>query len=277
MTTGSSYEQELAAWRREVEETLRAEDGWLSVIALVWLREGDTTIGADAACDVALPTVASPREVGRIAYDGRVAVLHAAPGAEVRVNGEPIGASELRPDVPGPPDVVAAGEVTFALIRRGGRLGVRVRHRNSPARLGFVGRRWYPPRDEYRVEAAFTPYDPPRTVAITSVLGDVEQMAAAGVAAFRLHGQELRLEALERRGGGLWFIFRDATSGNTTYPASRFLYTAAPRYGRVTLDFNRAVSPPCAFTEHATCPLPPPGNQLPVPIEAGERYEAAHV
>jgi uncharacterized protein (DUF1684 family) len=41
--------------------------------------------------------------------------------------------------------------------------------------------------------------------------------------------------------------------------------------GRVTIDFNRTVNLPCAFTTYATCPLPPAENRLPVPVEAGER------
>ena len=68
----------------------------------------------------------------------------------------------------------------------------------------------------------------------------------------------------------LFFIFRDATSGKTTYGAGRFLHADPPKDGRVILDFNKAYSPPCAVTPYATCPLPPPQNRLPVAIEAGE-------
>jgi uncharacterized protein (DUF1684 family) len=39
----------------------------------------------------------------------------------------------------------------------------------------------------------------------------------------------------------------------------------------VVVDFNRAVNLPCAYTDLATCPLPPPENRLPVAIEAGEK------
>ena len=55
-----------------------------------------------------------------------------------------------------------------------------------------------------------------------------------------------------------------------TYGAGCFLYTPLPQGGKVTLDFNKAFSPPCAFTPFATCPLPPPQNRLPIRIEAGE-------
>ena len=71
-----------------------------------------------------------------------------------------------------------------------------------------------------------------------------------------------------------FFIFKDPTAGRDTYPAGRYLYTDLPKDGAVTLDFNKAESPPCAFTAYATCPLPPPQNRLSVRIEAGEKKPA---
>ncbi|GAB4215452.1 MAG: hypothetical protein OHK0022_55370 [Roseiflexaceae bacterium] len=92
-----------------------------------------------------------------------------------------------------------------------------------------------------------------------------------GAVVFTLGGQEYRLDAASLSAHGLFLVFRDQTSGNETYGAARFLSTPPPQDGLVTLDFNRAVHPPCAFTEFATCPLPPRQNHLPVRIAAGER------
>ena len=70
-------------------------------------------------------------------------------------------------------------------------------------------------------------------------------------------------------------IFRDRTAGDSTYPAGRFLYVAKPdANGRVVVDFNRAYTPPCAFTPFATCPLPPRQNWLPLAVRAGEQKPA---
>ena len=79
-----------------------------------------------------------------------------------------------------------------------------------------------------------------------------------------------------RRARELWFILRDQTSGQETYPAGRFLYADLPKAGKVVLDFNKAYNPPCAFTAFATCPLPPPQNWMPVRIEAGELNYGTH-
>jgi len=69
----------------------------------------------------------------------------------------------------------------------------------------------------------------------------------------------------------LWLVFRDGTSGHETYRI-RFLYTARPdTNGEVTLDFNRAENPPCAYNAFTTCPIPPPQNRLPFAVPAGER------
>ena len=135
--------------------------------------------------------------------------------------------------------------------------------------------------------ATFVPHEKPVTLNVPTVLGTMERMPSPGYASFELPaaqapdgppaGSPLRLDAvLEPGETELFFIFRDATSGKSTYGAGRFLYAGPPVDGRVVLDFNRAYSPPCAFTPHATCPLPPPNNRLAVAIEAGEMFAGHH-
>ena len=97
-----------------------------------------------------------------------------------------------------------------------------------------------------------------------------EQLQSEGVAVFTRGGKEYRLEPVTED-GELFFVMRDATSGKTTYAASRFLYSALPKDGFVELDFNKAENPPCVFTNYATCPLPPPQNRLTLSIDAGEK------
>ena len=66
-------------------------------------------------------------------------------------------------------------------------------------------------------------------------------------------------------------MLRDLTSQSETYPAARFLYTDAPVNGKLTLDFNKTVNPPCAYSPYTTCPLPTEQNRLRTRIEAGEK------
>jgi uncharacterized protein (DUF1684 family) len=109
-------------------------------------------------------------------------------------------------------------------------------------------------------------------------VGTVSPLPSPGYVTFELDGRELRLDPVleEPDAKELFYIFRDTTAGKDTYPAGRFLYSEMPKDGQVVLDFNKAYSPPCAFTSFATCPLPPRQNRLDVRIEAGEKKPAGH-
>ncbi len=265
-----NYAAEILAWRAQAEAVLRADEGWLTLVGLFWLQEGENAVGSALSSAVRLPERA-PAEAGTLVLrDGRV-TLRMRPGLAATLGGEPADGRELRPDTDGPPERVRLGDVALWVIVRGGRVGVRVSDRHSASRRDFGGRHWFPVDPTYRIPARFEPYDPPKTLAITNILGDTSDVASPGAVVFELDGQEHRLDASSLSEHGLFLVFRDGTSGAETYGAARFLTTPPPEDGRLTLDFNRAVHPPCAFTEFATCPLPPRQNHLPVRIEAGER------
>ena len=169
-----------------------------------------------------------------------------------------------------PPDQFKVGSLKLGVIKRGNRYGLRVRDKNSPARLHFKGLKWFPARANYRVIATFTPYDEPKEIIIMNVLGDELKLKTPGLLTFTLNGQKFELRPVVEDEKKLFIIFRDLTAGKTTYPAGRFLYADLPKDGKVVLDFNRAENPPCAFTEFATCPLPPRQNFMKIAINAGE-------
>ena len=103
-----------------------------------------------------------------------------------------------------------------------------------------------------------------------TITGEPAEALAPGKAHFEVGGQAVSLEPTVD-GDGLFFVFKDATAPRETYGGGRFLSAAAPKDGKVILDFNRAYNPPCAFSAFATCPLPTPENVLHVRIEAGEK------
>jgi uncharacterized protein len=271
------YVHEIEGWRAKREEGLRAPDGWLSVVGLHWLREGTSTVGSAEDSDIRLPLPAPPR-VGTIDFTNGKAVIHVAPGVTVRSQDKPVTELELHSDKGGKPDVLAIGPVSMYVIERGGRHALRVKDAESAQRRSFRGLEWYPVREDLRIRARFTPYDPPKKIPIANVLNTVEPMPSPGYVTFHLGGRQLRLDPVleEPDAKELFFIFKDTTAGKDTYPAGRFLYAEMPKNGQVVLDFNKAYSPPCAFTSFATCPLPPRQNRLDVRIEAGERKPAGH-
>ncbi len=266
----ASYRDEIALWRQNREEGLKKEGGWPSVAGLHWLKEGDNAIGGGAGNDYVLPAGSAPDRVGVIMLLNRRAFLKVAPGVTVHVNGNPFTDSELKTDAQGKPDKVTLNDLAFTVIQRGKRTGIRLWDNNAPARKNFTGLKWYPTDKAYRITAKFVPYAPPRKMSILNILGDMEEGVSPGYVTFVLKGQEYRLET-QSEGDELFINFKDETSGKETYPPGRFLYASKPVNGQVVLDFNRAYNPPCAFTEFATCPLPPSQNRLKVRIEAGEK------
>lgn len=276
----AAHRREVEAWQKARDARLRSDTGWLTLAALYWLHPGVNRFGAAAGNDLVLPPGA-PAQAGTLRLDAGQVTVELAAGGSATVAGQPITKRVLRSDTGGAePDVVALGSVTLQIIERQGRLAVRVKDRNSEVRRTFKGMTYFAIDPRYRVVARFTPHPQPRSISVPSVLGSAETLPSPGIATFELGGQSCSLEPVIENPGDtqLFFIFRDRTAGKTTYGAGRFLYAEPPRNGEVVLDFNKAYSPPCAFTPFATCPLPPPQNRLPLAIEAGERYQgdAAH-
>lgn len=250
------------AWRQDRESHLTADDGWLTVVGLYWLREGRNTFGTDPANDMVFPPGSAAPRAGAFEFrDGRTVLIEESqPGRRV----------EMKPDSDGEPTTIQRGRLSFHVIQRGERFGIRLRDTQSEYRSHFTGLEWYPVNEENRVVGRFVPFEEPKALIVPSVLGDTQEYVSPGYVEFEWRGERCRLEPAQSE-DELFFIFKDATSGRATYPAGRFLYAAPPAGGTVVLDFNRAYNPPCAFTPYATCPLPPPQNRLTVAVEAGEK------
>jgi uncharacterized protein (DUF1684 family) len=167
-----------------------------------------------------------------------------------------------------------SGDTVVELAKRGGEYIVRPRHPGNPLLAGYCGTPAYAPDPRFKVAGTFVPFREPRAITVGAAVEGIQHVyEAPGEIRFRLDGQDLTLTAFNGHATGtLSILFTDATSGKTTYAANRSLAVAAPGPdGGVVLDFNRAVNLPCAYTDLATCPLPPAGNRLPVAIEAGEQ------
>jgi hypothetical protein len=277
----ADWQPRLETWRSEREAGLKRPNGWLSLVGLWWLQPGETPFGSDPSLPIALPPGSAPERAGTLVLEGDTVTLRPAPGAAVAVNGTPAtDGMTLAPDASGKPDVVTVGRVSFTVIRRGSKVGVRAKDPESPALAQFHGLAWYPPDPAWRIPARFERAAEPKQVTVPSAGGVEQPMWALGVAHFTLDGRERTLISL---GGSpddkeLFFVFKDRTTGEETYGAGRFLDADAPGPdGGFVLDFNTAYNPPCAFTPFATCPLPPKENALDVAVRAGEKkYAGGH-
>jgi uncharacterized protein (DUF1684 family) len=266
-TDNASFEAANAQWRKTRLERLTRPEGWLSVVALIPLREGTN--------EVQLP--AKPPVTARMTLQNGKVTLASDPA--FTVDGKPVIAPiEMHSDNEERSTVVRHGALSFFIHKVGENYGVRVKDPASENRRNFRGLQYFPPSPKYSVEARFEPYDPPKKIPFGNVSGITTEETSPGALVFTIDGKELRLDPILEQGEkDLFIVFKDATSGRETYGAARYLYAhPAGANGKTIVDFNKAYNPPCAFTPYATCPLPPPQNRLPVRIEAGEKRVAGH-
>ena len=272
----NAYAKEIEQWHSERLAGLKSEDGWLTLVGLFWLKDGNNKIGSDKSNDIVLTKEQIGSQTGVFVLQNHTVQFEAPPNSGFTVAGKPITQLELRSDEDGAGSatVLQLGSLTFQIIKRSEKLGLRVKDKQNPDRLNFQGTQFYPTDLKWRIEAQFEPYNPPKAVPITNVLGMESGETSPGAVKFSIDGSSYQLDAITEKGETKYFmIIADKTSGKETYPAGRYLYVDPPdASGRMIIDFNKAYSPPCAFTKFATCPLPPRQNRLPFAIEAGEKY-----
>ncbi len=277
-TNEKSERESIMQWRKQRIAHLTRNDSWLSLAGLFWLKPGENRFGFNPKDDIRFPDSTRTEHLGRFVLEnGRVRVVLET-HLPVTINGAHLKTSILRSDVEGKPTHMELGRYLWYVIKRGERFGIRLKDRQNEAIKNFKGLDYFPISSQWKVEARLIPYDPPRKVAVPTVLGTKALATSPGELEFTLSGRKLRLQTLAAsQRDTLFIIFGDATNGNETYGAGRFLEVPPiDAQGRTIIDFNKAYNPPCAFTPYATCPLPPAMNILPVAVKAGEKmYQGA--
>lgn len=266
----ASYVQSIRAWQQHRDAGLRKPDSWLTLAGLFWLEPGrPVTIGSSPQADLPLAHCSAPAIIGSLeARNGKVLFTNKA-GAAVTVDGEPVGhpvALDLNEDRP---TVVRTGPVSLFAIKRGDRLGIRVKNSDSAVLKNFHGINFFPVNPALHFAHAKLISDP-KKIPILNVLGQTDLEDSPGIVQFTYQGKPYQLRPIYE-GNTLFFLFKDSTNHTTTYHAGRMLNTPLPVNGVVDLDFNKAYNPPCVFTPYATCPLPPKQNDLPFSVDAGEK------
>lgn len=270
-----------ATWRAEHTADLLKPDGWLSLVGLEWLQVGDNSVGS--ASDNRIRLASGPAHLAVLHLERESVTLNPPTEGfpqDLLVASSPARAQTLRAEANKDKDSprLTIGTFSMYVIRREARFALRIKDSKSPSIVGFHGLKWYPPDDAYRVTAKWIPYSPFKTITLATLVGTNYNQPVAGAAEFTLNGKTFRLEPVleDPAVAKLFFILRDTTSKKTTYGACRFLYTGLPtngldKTGELVLDFNRLENPPCAYTPFSTCPLPPPGNRLPIALPVGEK------
>jgi uncharacterized protein (DUF1684 family) len=273
----AEYEKEINTWHEKRISDLKADNGWLNLVGLHWLNAGINTFGSSEKNDIVFPEGTIAEEAGYfLLKDGQVTILV---NKEATVS---IGQKAITKEVIFHPDsahapLVESGSLRWNIIKREDKLGIRLRDLASEAVQNFKGIDRFPINPDYKLIGQFEKGDSSRTIDVTNVLGQTTAQYSPGRVTFEWEGKDYHLDVLDGK-DEFFIVFADATSGKETYGSGRFLYISKPGAdGVVTIDFNKAYNPPCAFTPYATCPLPPKQNILSVEINAGEKnYGEAH-
>jgi uncharacterized protein (DUF1684 family) len=268
-----AYENEIKEWHKKRVEGLKAENGWLNLVGLLWLEEGENTFGGSSDNDIIFPKDKSNATLGKIILkDGKVTVV-ADKNAAIFQDETPVENLEIFPSDKSV--VLKHKTLRWFIIKRGDKYAVRLRDLDAQQLKDFKGIDAYPIQEDWKVKAKFEPTTG-KKIAITDITGRTADQDSPGTLVFNVKGKEYRLDAVGSE-KSLFIIFADETNKKHTYGSGRFLYASGPdKDGYTYLDFNKATNPPCAFSPYATCPLPPKQNNLAVAITAGEKRFGDH-
>lgn len=275
----TTFLTEHAAWHAKVQQ--RERDEFVGLAGLWPLTAGRTPFGTDSSLPIVLPGPGPRGIVG--AFVRRGGIVQLEPASPYRIFSDAhrllVTTLALRTDEDSLPTYLRFGSLRLWIHLEGERAYVRAYDFASPYLTAFAPAPEYEPDPRWRVAARFDAYQQPRAFRVADVAGGEQRETVPGELVFRVAGRRFRLQAFATPGNTrlgdsrtLWLMFRDSTNLRATYGAGRYLWVPLPdSTGWTTIDFTRAISPPCAFTAFATCPLPPRENTLAVSIAAGEK------
>lgn len=254
-------EQQLATYHERRELSVVQPFGSLALVNTQWIDSEQTIWGVPGRW-APLPEGQSGLKVIATAEDG-ITVDGQLVDGEAVVRGK---------NDPNPSEVVFSDTVKGFVIAGAEGYALRVWDANSEGIQEFGSIDAFPYNEEWVITAKFTENPAGTTMGFEHLKddGQTREEVIPGEITFTKDGVDYNLAAF-KAGRALQLVFADATNDVDTYSVGRFLYLAPNADGSITLDFNRAVLPPCAFSYNFNCPLPPKQNRFGVRIEAGEK------
>jgi hypothetical protein len=275
------YLEELKQWDGARIAALKDPNGWLNLEGLFWFKKGVNSFGSAKENELVYDNTAFPKHLGDFIYeDGKVYWKDAVTekitikdnAGLVVANAETLN---LLTAIEGK-YLSQWKDFVWVVIQREDKVGVRFRNLKAKTLLEFKGIERFPVDARWRIKAKVIPQNQ-NPLMIMNVLGQNTAQKHGGQLVFEIEGKTYRLDAIDEGGVRLFVTFADATTGKTTYGSGRFIELDKPdAAGYTYIDFNKAYNPPCAFTEFATCPLPPPQNRMSIAIPAGEKKYGQH-
>jgi uncharacterized protein (DUF1684 family) len=269
------YISEINDWHKKRIENLKNETGWLNLVGLFILKVGENTFGSAESNDFVLK-LNIPDKLCTFILRDSIITFKSERGTEIFYSGKKFESGHLQHDLTSKPTILEYGSLRFFIIKRGKKFALRVRDLNASLLTKFEGIERFPVNEDWKIKAKFIPFEPPKMLRISNVIGSVDNEISPGKVSFEFNGKTHNIDAIDA-GEDLFLLFADETNGKESYGAGRFLYCSKPDSNlKVILDFNKAYNPPCVFTPYATCPLPPPQNYLKLAVTAGEKTYGEH-
>ena len=252
-----THRAQVEDWRQKRNDRLRDDDGWMTLVGLEWLQDGANRIGSGAGNDIQLG--GGPDYWGTIFVEPGGLRFLRADEPSVTVDGSLDDERMMVSDADGTPTRVRSGSLSFYPIWRES-YALRVKDTQSPVLLGFTETDNYDIKHEWLIEGRLIPAEAGTTIE------------------FVFEGKTYQLLVqLTDDPPAPWIIFTDRTNSRGTYGAGRYVYVdEITEDNKIVVDFNKAYNPPCAFTDYATCPIPPQENRLDLAVTAGEKDFHGH-
>jgi uncharacterized protein (DUF1684 family) len=261
-TTTPTAEQLYATYHERRELSVVQPKGSLALVNTQWIDSEQTIYG--------VPGVWAPLPAGQSGL-----LVTATAADNITVDGVLVeGSAVVRgKDDAAPSEIAFSDTVTgFVIASEQGNYALRVWDSNSEGIQQFGSIDGFAYNPDWVITAKWNEIPGGMTVGFEHLKDDgaTREEVVPGEITFSKDGVDYDLAAF-KAGRALQLVFADATNGDSTYSVGRFLFVAPNADGTITLDFNRAILPPCAFSYNFNCPLPPKQNRFAVPIEAGEK------
>ncbi len=267
MVADPNYEREVINFRQSRVTFLKSEKGYINLVGLFWLKEGENSFGSGADNDMVFPAE-FPENFGvaiksgdSIKFDYSQPVTH---------NDQEDMAS-LTFLLDKRPNLFSWKSFQWFILESGGNYAVRLRNFENPVLIKPLNLNFYPVDNDWRIMGQYEAYPETRIRSITNIRNIDYDQQAPGIIRFKRNGKKYSLEP-NTSGESMSVIFMDGTTGQKTFSGGRFLVLDKPdENGDIILDFNKALNFPCAYNIYTTCPIPPEKNRLALSVSAGEK------
>lgn len=267
-----SYISEINEWHSKRIKSLEKNTSWLTLAGLYWLDEGENKFGSDESNEIVFPE-GTPLQMGTIFLNDTSVYISVLDDVSVKNDSLEVKKMQLRNDNQHSTTMLSHESLEWYILKRSDKYGIRLKDREHPNLKNFKGVDRYPVDISWRIKAKLEKYESQKALKITNVLGQTTDSPCPGALVFKVNGKEYRVDPIgDDKSDKYWILFGDATNGDETYGAGRYLYVdAVDENGETFIDFNMSYNPPCVFSPYATCPLPPEQNVLDIKILAGEK------